>query len=34
MAGPGVRRSALVEQLRAPEPIFEVGDDDLPAAWR
>ena len=25
---------ALVEQLRAPEPIFEVGDDDLPAAWR
>jgi hypothetical protein len=25
---------ALVEQLRAPAPIFEVGDDDLPAEWR
>lgn len=25
---------ALVERLRAPTPIFEAGDDDLPPAWR
>ena len=25
---------ALVEGLRAPAPIFEVGDDDLPPEWR
>ena len=24
---------ALVERLRAPIPVFEVGDDDLPAEW-
>ena len=25
---------ALVERLRAPTPVFEVGEDDLPAEWR
>ena len=25
---------ALVERLRAPAPVFEVDDDDLPAEWR
>ena len=25
---------ALVERLRDPAPIFEVGDEDLPPAWR
>ena len=24
----------LVERLRAPAPVFEVEDDDLPAEWR
>ena len=28
------RLCALVERLRAPASIFEVGDDDLPAEWR